>query len=248
MNQLLIFVALLAGGYLAVEIGFRLGRLYAPQDETLSKQLDVIRGASFALVAFLLGFAFSGAGTRFVDRLDVIVKEANALGTAWLRADVLPEPQRGELKAVLREYTADRVAILGGDSIDERRRLMGKVGGLHSRMWALGRDATQGNPPLAMLVLPPLNDVIDLHTTHVAAALRHLPLPILAVLLASTALVLALVGFSNGRVGRRFPMLDIVYTLLLAIALWMTVDLDHPREGIIRLTHQPLVDALAGMR
>src|SRR5262245_43688418 len=108
MNEILIVVGLLAGGLAASEIGYRLGVAYTPRYEAFGRQFEVIRTATFALSAFLIAFAFSGAGTRFVERLDIIVEEANALGTAWLRADLLPEPQRSELKATLKEYTTDR--------------------------------------------------------------------------------------------------------------------------------------------
>src|SRR5262247_206764 len=115
MNELLIFVGLLIGGVAASEIGFRT--------------------ATLALVAFLVAFAFSGAGNRFVDRLDVIVDEANALGTAWLRADVLPEPERSTLKTALKEYTADRIALLGSRDWDEIHQLLAKAGDLQGTMW-----------------------------------------------------------------------------------------------------------------
>jgi hypothetical protein len=98
------------------------------------------------------------------------------------------------------------------------------------------------------LVLPPLNEVIDLHTTHVALVRRHLPLPILIVLLLTAALSLALVGFGNGQSGRRSPLLDATYAAVLSVALWMTIDLDRPRQGLIQVSNQPMIDALAAMK
>jgi hypothetical protein len=201
-----------------------------------------------ALVAFLVAFAFSGAGGRFVERLDIIVEEANALGTAWLRADVLPEPRRGELKAALKEYTSDRVTLLRSRDWDEIHRLLDKVGGQQQQMWNIALAGTQGDAPLMNMVLPPLNDVFDLHTSHLALANRHLPRPILIVLLATAALSLVLVGVGNGRSGRRFPVLDAIYAAVLAVALWMTIDLDRPRQGLIQVNSQPLVDTLAAMQ
>jgi hypothetical protein len=248
MNELLIVAGLLLGGLIAGEIGFRVGGAFKREDDALGKQLDVIRSATLALVAFLVAFAFSGAGGRFVERLDIIVEEANALGTAWLRADVLPEPQRAELKATLKEYTTDRVTLLQSHDWDEIDRLLAKVGGLQARMWTAALAGANGNAPLMNLVLPPLNDVIDLHTTHLAQANRHLPRPILIVLLATAALSLVLVGVGNGRSGRRFPLLDAIYAAVLAVALWMTIDLDRPRQGLIQVSAQPLADALAAMR
>src|SRR5262245_11351371 len=95
---LVLFAALVLGSLVASEIGYRLGRFAGPRGADFDKQLGIVRGGSFALAAFLIGFAFAGAASRYVDRLDLIVKEANALGTAWLRADTLPEPSRGTLK------------------------------------------------------------------------------------------------------------------------------------------------------
>ena len=111
MTELLVALGLIAGVVAAHEIGFRLGSLTRSADEPFDRQVALVRTSTAALVAFLIGFAFSGAASRFIDRLDIIVKEANALGTAYLRADTIAEPQRGELKAALKEYTADRVTV-----------------------------------------------------------------------------------------------------------------------------------------
>ena len=248
MAEILTVAGLLLGGLIASEIGYRLGLIYSPKLEVFGRQFDIIRGATFALVAFLIAFSFSGAGTRYVDRGDVIVAEANALGTAWLRADVLAEPQRSVLKAVIKEYTDDRVVLLTSRDRPEMMRRLAKVGDLHGQMWAQALAGTEGNAPLMAVVLPSINDVIDFHTTHLALATRRLPVPILIVLLATSALSLVLVGFGNGHAGRRFPMLDSVYAIVLAVALWMTIDLDSPRQGIIQVRSQPLVDALASMK
>jgi hypothetical protein len=109
MTELLVALGLIAGVVAAHELGFWLGSLIRSADEPFDRQVALVRASTAALVAFLIGFAFSGAASRFIERLDIIVKEANALGTAYLRADTIAEPQRGELKAALREYTADRV-------------------------------------------------------------------------------------------------------------------------------------------
>jgi hypothetical protein len=247
MVEILTVAGLLLGGLVASEIGYRLGLIFSPKLEVFGRQFDIVRTATFALVAFLIAFSFSGAGSRYVERGDVIVEEANALGTAWLRADVLPEPQRSELKAVIKEYTNDRVVLLTARDRPEMMRLLAKVGGLHGKMWTQALAGTDGNAPLMAVVLPSINDVIDLHTTHLALAIRRLPTPILVVLLATSALSLMLVGFGNGHAGRRFPLLDGTYAIVLAVALWMTIDLDRPRQGIIQVNPQPMVDALASM-
>jgi len=248
MVELLIAVGLIAGVMATHEVGFWLGSLVRSADDPFDRQVALVRGSTAALVAFLIGFAFSGAASRFIDRIDIIVKEANALGTAYLRADTIPEPQRSELKAALKEYTADRVEMLSGDRQDRIEPLLAKIGGLHERMWQSAINGTQGNAPLMMVVLPPINEVIDLHSAHLAMARRHLPLPIMAVLLGTAAIGVGLIGFGNGRVGRRFTLLDAVYGVVLAVALWMTIDLDYPGIGLIRVTNRPVMEALAAMK
>ena len=119
MTELLIALGLIGGVVVAHELGFSLGSVGRSPDDAFDRQVTLVRASTAALVAFLIGFAFSGAASRFIDRLDIIVKEANALGTAYLRADTIAEPQRTELKAALREYTADRVQLLSGERRDQ---------------------------------------------------------------------------------------------------------------------------------
>ncbi len=247
MTELLVALGLIAGVVAAHEIGFRLGSLIRSADETFDQQVALVRASTAALVAFLIGFAFSGAASRFIDRLDIIVKEANALGTPYLRADTIADPQRGELKAALREYPADRVQLLSGKERDQIEPLLAKVSGLHGRMWRSAIKATQDNAPLMAVVLPPINEVIDLHSMHLAMARRHLPLPIMAMLLGTAAIGVGLLGFGNGRVGRRFSLLDSVYGTALVLALFMTIDMDYPGIGIIRVSNLTVVETLAAM-
>jgi hypothetical protein len=147
------------------------------------------------------------------------VKEANALGTAYLRADTIAEPQRSELKAAIKEYTDDRVTLLSRGGHDQIEPLLAKVSGLHERMWKSAINATQGNAPLMAVILPPINEIIDLHSMHLASV--------------------GMIGFGNGRVGRRFSVLDAVYGIALAAALWMTIDLNYPGIGLIRVSNLP---------
>jgi hypothetical protein len=247
MIELLVALGLVAGVVATHELGFRLGSLISGVDEPFDRELALVRASTAAVVAFLVGFAFSGAASRFTARVDVIGKEANALRTAYLRADAIAEPQRGELRAMLRQYTADRVQLLRRDQRDKIETLLGKVGDLHQRMWESAIKATQNNGPLMAVVLPTINEVIDLHSTHLAMARRHLPVPIMVALLGTAAIGVGLLGFGNGRAGRRFSLLDSVYGVVLAVALWMTIDLDYPGIGAIGVSNRSFVEALAAM-
>ena len=137
--------------------------------------------------------------------------------------------------------------MLSGERRDQIETLLAKVGGLHERMWQSAVKGTLENPVLMQVVLPPINEVIDLHSMHLAMARRHLPIPIMAVLLGTAAIGFGLMGFGNGRAGRRFSVIDSVYGVVLAIALWMTIDLDYPGMGIIRVSNLGFVETLAAM-
>lgn len=247
MIESLVALGLVAGVVAAHEIGFWLGALNRSVDDPFDRQIALVRSSTAALVAFLIGFAFSGAASRFIDRTDIIVKEANALGTAYLRADTIAEPYRAELKSALREYTADRVTLLSREGRDQIGPLLAKVGGLHDRMWRAAINATRDNAPLMAVVLPPINEVIDMHSVHLTMARRRMPIPIMAVLLGTAAVGIGLLGFGNGRLGRRFSGLDSVYGIVLAVALWMTIDLDYPGVGLLRLSNLIVVETLATM-
>lgn len=246
--ELLLIIAMIAAAFAVEELGYRLGRLSGPRDEVFTKQLGLVSNATFALVAFLIGFGFSGAASRYVDGLDLVVKEANALGTAYLRADTMQQPMRNELKEALRRYAASRLELLRSRDAETTARLLVEVGPQQNRLWEIALRGTADNAPLMNVVLPSLNEVIDLHTTHLSAARRHIPNAIMAALLASAVISLALISFGNGQIGRRFPILNAVYGLVLVIALWMTIDLDHLRRGMIQVNTQPLIETLASFK
>jgi hypothetical protein len=248
MTELLVALGLIAGVVTAHELGFWVGSQIRGADEPFDREVALVRASTAAVVAFLIGFAFSGAASRFTTRVDVIVREANALGTAYLRADTIAEPHRGELRAALKEYTADRVQLLSREQRDQIEPLLAKVSGLHERMWRSAIKGTEDNAPLMAVVLPAINEVIDLHSIHLAMARRHLPLPIMGALLGTAAIGVGLLGFGNGRVGRRFSLLDSVYGLVLAVALWMTIDLDYPAVGTIGLSNRSFAESLAAMK
>jgi len=247
MTELLVALGLIAGIVATHEIGYWLGSLSRSADDAFDRQLSLVRASTAAVVAFLIGFAFSGAASRFIERLDIIVKEANALGTAYLRADAITEPQRGELKAALKEYTTDRVTLLSRDGRDQIEPLLAKVSGLHERIWRSAIKGTQDNAPLMGVVLPPINEVIDMHSVHLAMARRHLPVPIMALLLGTAGISVGLLGFGSGRLARRFSLIDSVYGMVLAVALWMTIDLDYPGRGFIGVDNRIVAETLAAM-
>jgi hypothetical protein len=229
--------AILVGMAASLEVGFRVGRRRAatPREERGS-QLGAIQGAVLGLLGLLLAFSFAGAATRFMERQDLIVEEANAIGTSFLRADLLEEPQRSELRAALKAYTEHRIGVSTNLSHGVDLSALAEVDRLHARIWRAARDGVARAPQLAVPVLTPINEVIDLHTLRINAGRKHLPWLVTTLLVACSLLAVATIGLGCGMEGRRLSPLTWSLVLLISSTLWITYDLDHPRMGLLQLS------------
>jgi len=231
----------------AQEAGFRLGRrAFEEADPRAAGQVGAIQGAILGLLGLLLAFSFAAAGSRFLEKQDLIVTEANAIGTATLRADLIDEPQRSALRAALKEYTEYRVRLsaylrsgLPAGASDEIDRQ-------HARIWNAAVSGVATRPAAVLAVVDPVNEVIDLHSTRLAAGKKHLPMVVLVLLIACSLLAIGVIGYGSGMGGRRRVPLTLSLTLLVGAALWITIDLDHPRAGLLQLNDAPLKDLKFG--
>lgn len=226
---------------LALECGFRAGRRLASDTEARAAgQVGAVQGALLGLLGLLLAFSFSAAGSRFLERQDLIVKEANAIGTAYLRADLLAEPQRAELRAALKEYTEFRLAISASFRAGVTSESLARNEELQAGIWNAALRGVTARPATMLGVLPPVNEVIDLHATRLAAGKKHLPLPVMSLLIACSVLAIGVIGYGCGMGGRRRAPLTVPLAVVIGASLWITIDLDHPRAGLLQLSDAPL--------
>lgn len=246
LTQIGLAIFILATVFGASELGFRFGRRFRKQKD-VHFPLGAVQGGSLGLLGLLLGFAFAGASARFLERQDILTAEANAIGTAYLRADLLPPATGDIVRQELRGYLQDRLTLFAEVNRDKSAQLSENLEARHSAMWSAAVEAVRENPPLAGLVLPPLNDVIDLLAARNAAALRHLPIPVLGLLIASAAISMTVIGYGAGATGSRHISIVGALGLLIAVSLWVTIDLDHPRIGLIRVNAQSLTDLAASI-
>jgi hypothetical protein len=239
LQDLLVALALFGLLLAALEFGFRRGR-QASDDGRATGQVGAVQGALLGLLGLLLGFSFAAAGGRFLERQDLIVAEANAIGTSLLRADLLDEPHRSELRDALRRYTEHRLSLSARLREGLRPEARAEIDRLHASIWSAALAGVTARPSVTLAVLPPVNEVIDLHSLRVAAGLKHLPLLVLSLLIACSALAIAVIGYGCGMGGQRRAPLTVSLAAVIATALWVTIDLDHPRAGLMQLSDAPL--------
>jgi hypothetical protein len=207
----------------------------------------MIVGSLLALMAFLLAITMGMASDRFDARRHLVLAEANAIGTVYLRAGYLPESASKEIRELLRAYAPQRILT---NDLDELRVKMARSLEIQAKIWSITEDLARATPDSDVLALfiASLNEMIDLHETRVTAGLyARVPETILLLLLVGSLLTLAMVGYNAGLTLRRSPLTSVVLTIVLGAVITLVVDLDRPREGFLEVSQQPLFDLLEQM-
>jgi len=226
---------------LCLEVGFRSGlRASKLEDGQGAGQVGAIQGAILGLLGLLLAFSFSAAASRFLERQDLIVQEANAIGTAFLRADLIEEPHRSELRGLFKKYTDHLIEVSERLAFGLQSSDLQQVEVMHHLMWQTAIAGVASRPVVSLAVLAPLNDVIDIHSTRLAAGRKHLPMPVLGLLMAASGLALGVIGYGSGLGKKRRMVMTLSLVAIIGMALWITLDLDHPRVGLLQLSDAPL--------
>lgn len=233
----------------ALELGYRLGRWrHARNPDEKDQPVGAMVASILGLLAFVLGFTFSLAASRFESRRQVVLEEANAIGTTYLRASFLPEPQQHEVEGLLRDYVEARIV---GAQAEQLPSAIARSEQLQQQLWGKAVQAVRASPDSIStgLFVQSLNDVIDLHAKRVLIGARsRIPGVIWMGLLGLTVLGMASVGYMAGlSFTRRSPaMLGLVLSFSVVLAL--IIDLDRGHEGLLRVSQQALVDVQQSMR
>lgn len=237
---ILLAFGLLFGTLILLELGRRLGDRRLKRDpEGARAGTGVVEGAVFALVGLLIAFTFSGAASRFDQRRDLIVQETNAIGTAYLRLDLLPPDARSALQADFRRYVDARLdAYRKLPDIQAAMADLGQAVALQNKIWTQAGIAGRrpdAAPDAIKLLLPALNDMIDITTTRTLASQMHPPLAIyvMLVLLALASALLA--GYSMAGARSRNWLHMTIFAAVMALAVYIIIDIEFPRLGLIRV-------------
>lgn len=235
------FVITTIGLILAIESGFHIG---AWRRKKASSEKDAPVGAVVAatlgLVGFILAMTFSFAVSRFERRQEAFLSELNAIGTCYLRADFLSEPQRKETKLALREYVDVRAKASEHQTIPQGIVLSEE---LHTKLWATLSSLAQNelNSLSVNLYIESLNELIDLHEQRLMAGL-HLRIPkiLWLVLFIISLLGMGEIGYHTGLTGSARTPASLGLAIAFALLLYLVADLDRPHEGSLRVNQSAM--------
>lgn len=240
----LLTVAIVIG---SIEAGYRLGRSRRVQRDSAAEQekeapVGTIVAATLGLLAFMLGFTFSLSASRFDSRRMVVLEESNAVGTAWLRAGLLPAPQGKTIQRLLGEYVAARL-----EAVQANRPQAGiaKSEALHTALWAQAKEVADqdSHSIITGLFIQSLNEVIDLHSKRVLLSLHNrIPEMVWLVLYSIAILSMAALGYQEGLSGSRRSLAVGALAVTFTVVILLIVDLDQPNKGLLRVSQGTLLE------
>jgi hypothetical protein len=242
-----LFIVILLVVLLSVEFGYRLGKYRRSHHETEKEApLGTMVGATLGLLAFILAFTFGLAAARFDARRQTLLDEANAIGTTYLRAGMLPE--RGdEVRRLLRDYVAARLEAVRSGNVAEGIR---RSENIQQQVWTEAETVGEKNPNSIVvgLFVQSLNEMIDLHAKRVQTGVRsRIPGAIWLGLFAVAALSLATMGYHAGLSGTRRSLAIVAVAVTFSVVIELIADLDRPLEGVLRVSQQALLDVQRSM-
>ena len=231
--------SLFFGMFVLLETGRRIGNRRLAEDPEGARQgVGAVEGAVFGLLGLLIAFTFSGAASRFDARRQLVVQEANAIGTAWLRLGLLPSKTTPELRQLFRQYLDSRLETYRRlPDIPAAEAELAHSLQLQGEIWehALAASREAGMPPSHSLLFSALNDMFDIVTTRTAAAKLHPPAIIFAMLgtLSLAAALLAGCGMAGGK--SRSWIHIVGFAAVMAVTVYVILDIEYPRVGLIRV-------------
>jgi len=242
----LIAAVLFAACFGAAELGFYVARRRSKSGTTLKKDhVNAVQAALAALLGLLLAFSVSMAVTRFEDRKHAVVDEANAIGTAYLRVSLLPEPQRTQAEQDFKKYLDVRLQLARPDWFTQAGAgFRAEQNRLQRELWSLGVSASRLDPRAVTtgLYIQAVNDMIDSAGRRDAGLRNHVPESVIYVIFAVCLATLAVMGFASGLAGARSVTAVLVISLVVAAVAFIILDFDRPYRGVVRVGQQSLLE------
>ncbi len=227
---------------------FELGNLFgkvrrSKSDTETANAIGPMAASVLGLFAFLIAFSFNMAAQKLDTRKHNVLMEANAIGTAHLRADLLDDPYKSRIKDLLREYTDVRLKLVLTEK-ELRVEYLAKSVEIQDRLWAEAVMASkEANDAVTELIIESLNEVFDMHSTRVAATIyNRIAGNIWLILFIVGIFGIFMIGIQDGikRSKRYIAIIPLILAFTIVFAL--IEDLDNPQRGLFKVGQQPLVD------
>lgn len=227
------------GMLLFFEVGRRLGkRAIAKRGESARAGLGGIDSSVYALLALLVGFTFSGASARFDHRRELIVQEANAIGTAWLRIALLPAERQPPIRDSFKRYLDGLIEVYqapAGTQAEARKREALALGENDLWLRAVAACVHPDGEKARMLLLPELNEMFDRVDEERLARRIHPPLVIFAMLALSALMAALFGGYSMSNAPRHNWLVIVGTSATIALTAYLILELEAPRLGLVRV-------------
>jgi len=232
--------------YVAAHIGDVLRNRVFPLNEDARNDFGVVLGATLTLLGLLIGFSFSMAVSRYDQRKNYEEAEANAIGTEYLRADLLSAADAGRIRELLKKYVDQRVLFYTTRSPQGLAKIDADTAALQNELWSavLPVAAAQPTPPIA-LVLSGMNDVLNSQGYTQAAWWNRIPIAAWILMTAIAVCCNVLIGYGARRTDRR---IFLIVPVAVSIAFFLISDIDSPRGGSIRVAPQNLLSLSQSLR
>jgi hypothetical protein len=244
-----VYVGTVAVVVVVAEIGFRIGIWLQRRDPDsgTTPMTGAVVGGMLGLMAFLMAFSIGIVINQHNGRKAMVVTEANAVGTAYLRAGFLDEPDRTSTRDLLREYVEVRLAAAADPALLESTVTRSEE--IHGQLWSIvENNVRQGKESDIMAIfVESINEVIDVHSLRLAAVDLRLPRLLGIVMYAATVLSFLLVGVASSADRKRDPVAILLFALAFVAVLIIIVDLDRPQQGLLTVSQTALSDLLGQM-
>ena len=187
------------------------------------------------------------AQDRFEARRDLVVQEANTIGTAWLRARLVGQPEGNAMAGLIEEYAAVRLAFTTAQREEEIAPLLARTNALQNEIWQQASQLARRMPdPVTATVVAALNDMIDASLTQRFAFVSRAPMVLMLGVLLGSMLTAGAMGYLLGATGARQVGLAVLAVAMWAGGILVIVDFNHARLGGIRVDPAPLVWTIQG--
>lgn len=247
-----VFLASLSIIFFSLEAGFILGRIRRKKLSYEEKsQTGIVVTATLTLLTFMLAFVYSAVESRYIVSKAVALNEANAVGTAFRRADLLPDPTRSEFRHLLFDYVTMRIEVIQTESKRQIEKAIDRSGEIQDDLWSMAVDLAELEAtPISALLVVSVNELSDQHEKRITVGFHYRLAGITWVVLYGLAILsMTVTGFDSGFRGRRRVVItNMLVALAFSVVLTLVIALDRPQQHVSAQTMSAMIDLQADMR